>query len=469
MAVIFDIIIVVFIVMITFKLFSNSLVNKIDANQRINLLWISFLGVIFKLGIVAVWFWQVQHATDDLWLDTYAYNQVGQYLAENFRQWVFYSQNLKGLIGEYGSPGYYYFVGFIYTLFGYQEWMVSVFNNLLGVWFSMLMYHIAFKFFGHRIAKFTFIFNLFFPSFVYWGYFILKELLVVLSVVMVVWSAIQICEQKASRGALIRLILSLLLLLYIRPQYAVVLGLISPIHIVISRSASVRFRKLLFGLFFLLLFITIVSLIRPRGMPGLSVLQAPIRFTPLYHTDVSNLFVGCSLREPGEILSRIRGYPLEFIRHTAEVIFRTFWLSTSLYARSGPHFHHVAIDISGILMIFLMPMVIWGGIYSIRYKTKEMFVFYIFITAITIALIFSGHPTRLGLAMMPFILMFAGKGWVNFAKYKSFYILYILMFNLLIAVNATMYHHFIVARYLFILTLLGILLGIMRYRKSFSL
>ncbi len=463
MLILFDIIIVIVTLTITFKLFSNSLINKIDDRERNILLWIGIFGTFFKLCIIAVWFWQVKVATDNIWLDTYSYNWGGRYLAENIRQWVFYPANFNELTK--GSPGYYYFVGLIYALFGYNQWMVSIFNNLAGVWLAMITYHITSQIFGHKTGKYAFIFTLFFPLFIYWGYFILKELLVVLLVVAILWCVVQFTEEKVTKGSIFIFLFSLWILLLIRPQYTIVLLFISFFHMIICRRSNIRFRNIILSMCLLFLFIPVIYLTQPRGMPGLSALQAPIMFTSTYHTDVPDLFLGCSLKDPVGIWGRILAHPMSFIRHSLESIFRTFWISTELYSRHGPHFYQALIDLSGIYMIPLMPLAIWGGVHSWRYKKNETFIFLTFMAIMVIGVIFSGYPGRVSLSIMPIVFMFSGVGCAHFKEMKLFYILSILMFNLLIAANVTMYEGFIVALPLAILTILGVSIGLIRYRK----
>jgi len=119
-----------------------------------------------------------------------------------------------------------------------------------------------------------------------------------------------------------------------------------------------------------------------------------------------------------------------------------------IYARSGPTLHPyyptesafraLLESTSGLLVGLLMPMIVYGIVYCLRYKKRESFLFYAFTITTTLSLLLIGNVLRWRLPMMPFVLMFAAVGSiVYFRKIKGLYPLYISLYAILIGLNAS--------------------------------
>ena len=115
-----------------------------------------------------------------------------------------------------------------------------------------------------------------------------------------------------------------------------------------------------------------------------------------------------------------------------------------------------------------MPMVIYGFFHCLKTRKTQMFLFYGFAVLWTFLMIIVGSDERWSVDLMPFTMMFGAIGVVHFEKIKPFYIPYIVIFNLFIVTNATLFDHLIVAKPLLILTAVGILLGLYKYRHATS-
>lgn len=177
-------------------------------------------------------------------------------------------------------------------------------------------------------------------------------------------------------------------------------------------------------------------------------------------------------RGPKEILSKLVGSPIIAAKDFFRSMIIIYWGPTYFYQRSGASIFY-AYDkfvfwqnMGSLLRVFLMPMVIFGFFYCLKRKRQEAFLFYSFVAIWTIIMFLVGSGERWSMNLMPFIFMFAAIGIVNFNKIKPFYILYILILNILIATNITLDDNLIVAKPLIIFTFMSVILGWYIYRKN---
>lgn len=301
------------------------------------------------------------------------------------------------------------------------------------------MYHIAFRLFNPKVAKWTLLLTLFLPFFIHTSFYIVKDNIVTFLVVAAAWSLIRFNEKGIKFGGILLPLIFLLCLLAFRPQYAILLGILMPLQLIFSRSSFGKSR-IPFALIFLALFVGIVSYIQPQGQPGLSVMQTQT-FTPTaYHTEYPDFLKGVSPRNPSDLWGRIVTYPTAFIAYSLENLFLLFWGSSMLYSRTGPTFHPAWWQLDAIFRIILMPMVLYGGYLALRYKPRKTFLFYSFAILLTVTLVlFTGADLRWGLPMMPFVMMFGAVGCSRFSQIRPLYPLYIVLFAIFAAWNVSLY------------------------------
>lgn len=478
MQIIFDISSVIAVIYLIIRIFSRSLPQKLDHYERSKLLRIVYIGIIFKIGLILVWYLyagglEVNPSVSDI-VD---YDRGGLDIADRLRSGILYTPNITFSTGSDNYLGYYYFVGIIYALFGHFHIIVSIFNGLASICIALLMYHVAASIFDHKIAKLTLIFNLFYPQFISASYFILKDIMITFLVAAIAWSL----SKKQRFTSFILTITLLVILLFFRMPLAIIIGVLIIFHYTFSQISISRgfIKSFVLPSLAATLFIIVITQVKLGEKTALSRFGYTTNIQA-YHTESPGFLeeerVSMDIQGFLHVADKIIDYPSTFIHYTLESIFHIFWGPPYLYSRSGPTLHpyfpnetifrSLLESLSGLFTAFLIPMILYGGIYSFKFRKKETFLFYSFIILMTLTLIFTGNVFRWRLPIMPFVLMFGAVGCMNFFIIKPFYIIYILMFNLLVAANATLHHNLTVAIPLFFLTFCGLLWGFFRYRQS---
>ncbi|MFQ5866785.1 MAG: hypothetical protein ACE5IT_02175 [bacterium] len=466
---------VVFIIsVLIIKLFSKSLPLNLDVTMKNRLIFIVILAIVLKLVIVGVWYLNVGHSfymySDLSTRDSGFYDWSGQYLANYFRQGILFRQEFLNLYGD--SLGFPYYVGLIYAFFGHHQIMVSIFNTLASVVLALLMFHIALTLFNNRkIAFWTLIFNLFYSHYVSQSYYLLKDMFLVFLIVIFCWLFMKIGKNRINLLNYFGLFVVTIGIYFIRSLTVLILIGLGGLHLILG--LGLKERKVLKSILVLLICLTaIIGLGRlsPRGRTTFEKIE--YFSTEEYRGEESTPAYLRGTRGTKEIISSIGSSPLNAFKDLIRSVILIYWGPTYFYQRSGANLFYAYgrfvfwENLGGLMRIFLMPMVIFGFFYCLRKKKSESFLFYSFVVIWTVVMMLTGNAERWALSLMPFVLMFGAVGVVNFNKIKPFYIPYLLLFNLLIAANITLHESLIVAKPLFILTSLGLLWGICRYRQA---
>jgi hypothetical protein len=457
MQIIFNIITVIAIIGLILKWFSKC--------KQPKLLWLLLLVISGKLAIVIGWYIIAGNNLDKVWLDSYYYDWAGQYLANYFRNFVFYKTSFMDLFGSY--IGGYYYVGIIYAIFGHYPMMVSIINTLVSIVIAILMYKIADSLFGQKVAKWTFTFNLFYPYYIHISYYLLRDIIIVFLVVVSAWSLLRI--KTVQTRSYIFLISSISVLYFVRAPLAIILLGLCALHLIFEHDVSQN--KIL-----KILFVTMVSIFLFVGFSGFIQSSGRTVFEKFTDIRIEQTESTASYLEGahgiGEILGRVRAHPEIFLKYSLRDMLLIFWGPFYFCSSSGPAMFHKYErfifweNLRSLFMFFLMPMVIYGGYYCFQNKKKETFIFYGFITTLILILIFVGNVLRWGVPAMPFVLMIGAVGCTRFEVIKPFYLPYLLLLNVLVIGNATLYDSLIVAKPLAIFTITGIIWSLYRYRYS---
>jgi hypothetical protein len=460
MQIIFNIIAVTTIIGLILKWFSKC--------EQSKLLWLLLSVIIIKLFIVIGWYIIAGDNLDDVWVDTYYYDWAGQYLANYFRDFIFYKTSFMDLFGSY--IGSYYYIGIIYTLFDHYPLMVSIINTLAGIVIAILIYKIAVFLFDRKIAKWTFIFNLFYPYYIHISYYLLRDMLVTFLVVTSTWNLLR--TKTGQVRYYLFLISSIFVLYFVRSPLAIILLGLCGLHLIFEFNFG--HNKILKTLF-----VTIVSIFLFVGFSGFIQPSGRTAFEKITDIRIEETESTASFLEDAqgieEILSRVKANPLAFLKHSLRDTILIFWGPFYFCSSSGPALFHKYgrfifwENLRSLFMFFLMPMVIYGGYHCFRYKKKETFIFYSFTVTLIFILMFMGNVLRWGLPMMPFVLMFGAVGVTYFNKIKPFYLIYILMLNLLVFMNATLKESTIMGLSFAAITLGGILFSLIRSNNVFCL
>lgn len=467
MQVVLDIIVVLTIIVLILRQFLKSLPSELSIRERKELFWMVILGIGFKFGVVLGWYFLREHNLDAVWKDTYIYEEGGWYLATQFKDFVFYRPGFEKIYGFY--PGYYYFVGIIYALFGHYGWMVSIFNTLTTIVFALLTYFIAYQIFDGRVARLALIFNLFFPNYIPFSFYILKDAVTVFLVVSIGWGVFKAMKVKNPFYWLISLLFSVLLYFF-RPHLAVVVVGVCGLHSIFSGFKRGGFLKSLLTVATIL--VTLIYLggyIQPGGRSTFERIREIRLGTSGYGGEQLPPFLE-GAQGFSEIFSRIISNPEGFIKYSVKETTLALFGPTYFYARSGPALFYkygrfVFWDnLTALFKFFLLPPILYGFLYLIRKKKRDIFLIYGFPIIWALGLYFNPDWFRWYMPAMPFVLIIGALGWTKFDKIKPFYIPYLLLLNLLVIANATLYDSLIVVKPLALFTFGGIGWVLYRHR-----
>lgn len=466
MQVIFNITAIIIIITLIIRLFSKSIPESFKGEQRRKLLFILAVAIIVKLAIVCIWNLKIGHSFcmyDGRPKDSGFYDFAGWELAHYFKQFVFYRQGFLKIYGK--EIGYPYLLGIIYAVFGHNHIMVSIMGALSSIVIAILIFHIVYSLFNEKIAYWTFVFNLFYPHYVSISYYILKDIWILLLITLFGWLIIRTKRKENHLTDYLWFLIVTLCLYFFRPLLCFLLIIISSLHFILN--SSFKQRKFAKTIFLLLISLNIIL--------GLRKLYSTYGRTPFERLEYFKIgYEGYrgettpgyleGARGPKEIIFRIIINPMAALKDFLRGMIMIYWGPTYFYQRSGPVLFFASgnfvfwENLAGIMRIFLMPMVIFGFFYCLKNKKTETFLFYSYLIIWTFLIIIIGSGNlRWILCLMPFTLMFAAIGVVNFDKIKPFYILYILILNILIAANITIYDNLIVAKPLAVLTLIGVI------------
>lgn len=459
------------------NLFSKSLPKGLDGGMRNKLILIVVIAIILRLLIVAFWHLKVGHSFyvygDWSTRDSGYYDWAGRHLAQYFQKGILLKREFFHLYGE--SLGFPYYVGLIYALFGHHQIMVSIFNTLASIILALLMFHIAWTIFNDRkIALWVLIFNLFYPHYVSQSYYLLKDVLLILLLVIFSWLIIRIQENRASLINYVEISMVLTAVYFIRSHLVIILIGLGGLHLIVS--LGFKERKVIKTLLFMLICLSLTAgfgTLSPRGRTVFEKIEDFYIGQGGYRGEATPTYLE-GATGPKDIGQRMVRHPASALKDFARSLVFIYWGPTYFYQRSGANLFYAYgrfvfwENLGAIMRIFLMPMVIFGFFYCLRKKKVETFLFYSFSAFWTLVMMLSGSGERWSMDLMPFTFMFGAIGIVNFDKIKPFYVLYILAVNILIATNITLYDNLIITMPLAILTLLSILWGLLRYRYVVS-
>lgn len=441
----FNIAVVIAIIVLIVKLFMRSIAKDLDHSQKLSLFRLLLIGATFKIGLILLWYaWVGGLEINPSVSDIYFYDYTGRMLADNFRKGMFFT---LPTVVENSYPGYPYFLGITYSLFGHSYMMASILNALCSVLLAILMYHIADSIFGHRIAKFTFTLNLFYPQFVSASYYLLKDMLVTFLTVGIAWSIYTYRDRKILQ--LIMSIFFITIMLFFRLSQAMIVLIIAVISLFLLRldKKPRRIWSISSPLLIMLIIVFIFNIWQGGNISNIGMITS-VPVSEEVKGWLGTVRLEFNFSTFGKIWNIIAVNPFIFAISAAETIVRTFYGPFYLYARVGPTlkpyyftesgFRAILETFSGLMIGFLMPMVSWGLLHCIKKKRRESFFLYTLIVVWCFILIFVGNMYRWRLPMMPFVLTLAAIGISRFPrKFKQLYTLYICLYISFIALNAS--------------------------------
>ncbi|MBI4520894.1 MAG: glycosyltransferase family 39 protein, partial [Gemmatimonadetes bacterium] len=123
-------------------------------------------------------------------------------------------------VGGTMEVGYFYWNALLYFVFGFRPVAAKLFNCFFGIWASMVAYRIAGELAGQGVARNTAVLTALFPSLVLWSTQNLRDTIVLLLLVVIVWLTLRL-RQRPTAGSFVGLVLVMALLAVVRDYMAV--------------------------------------------------------------------------------------------------------------------------------------------------------------------------------------------------------------------------------------------------------
>lgn len=387
-----------------------SLLASLRNNRFVLKIFLIGLFLRIALGVISYYLDISTGRTGEGEQDSLEYYRVGRYLAQSWKE---------GKIPQlpHGKPGYYVYNGIIFFIMGYNPLYVQVINSFINALVIVYIYLVAQSIYNQKIAKIASSIFAFYPEAILLSISNVKDSLVTFLVIIAIYHGIKVAQRKEMLFGYVWIALAIVGIYTMRPyvayytwisvtvfqfifmkkNYIKQLLIASPLIILIIIAASRGYRS---HSFYADAFVKMVTAERVHvGGPGsyftgrtFSGLSDTIRFLPL-----------------GTIHFMLTPLP---------------WKASSMFGVFGAIMWHA-----------LIPYLIYGAFYSIRFKWRESFILYvpIIMITVTIILIFAGGSARHRIQVTPFLIIFIALGMSRMSKrlfpaVLGFYLLYISWF-----------------------------------------
>lgn len=324
-------------------------------------------------------------------------------------------------LGMYQVGGMAYINGIFYATFGYSPLGVKFLNCLLGVLSALFIYHFVKGVFGKKPARLALVMVIFFPSLFFWSITGLKDTIVFFLICVMLFLPTKMVHstQIIKKLAILALILGAFFIFWtIKPYFGWPMGIILGISVISSLKVK-NIKRIILSLvlatlvFFIFyggkeifgkannflksnLFTTIHTQRTNYYYGGVTYMIYPKRF----YTSQSFRSGLTKTIQPNELL-------MSYLKGVVYFIFSPFpWHLKAKMLFLG--------YLQSIFTILLLPFVIFGIIFSLRYKVKEIFpiLFYCIIITSLYGLVQAniGTAFRLRDIVVPFYLALGAIG-----------------------------------------------------------
>ncbi|MCU0726832.1 MAG: glycosyltransferase family 39 protein [Planctomycetes bacterium] len=134
--------------------------------------------------------------------------------------------------------GYFYFVGFLYYLFGHEPFVAVLANCLIGAVTALPVYRIAERLGGQAAARPATVLATFFPSVLLWSALLIRDSLVVFVLMLIVDAQMRLAE-RFGLLRLLRLGLCLILLGTLRQYLFLLMALSAAVSLLVGRAGRI--------------------------------------------------------------------------------------------------------------------------------------------------------------------------------------------------------------------------------------
>lgn len=197
-----------------------------EAGQRKFFITVCLAALLARFGLsfFNYYFSYIKGIGVDFIPDARAYSTSGQYIVEaitgkkfgienNEVAWLYYLRDIySGLLPDsgYRVDSFARYIGFLYSLFGYDPLTIKFINSILSVFTGVLVFMLANKMFPVKIANITLVLVVFWPSLFLWSITGLKDPLLFFLIILVIYIYLEYIRKKFRLFEYTLLLLSLL-------------------------------------------------------------------------------------------------------------------------------------------------------------------------------------------------------------------------------------------------------------------
>lgn len=384
--------------------------------------------------------------------DDVAYDEVGWIIAQEWKDGHFADHSLIPAAFK-PALGYFYFNAVIYYLFGHNLLLIKIFNCLLGTLTIILVYKIAKFIYDRKVAIIASTLTCFFPNLIFWSSFNLKDTLLVFLMCLIVWESLKVKEDiKWYRYIII--FGALFYLIIIRWYLAALLSILIlvPFFFAVFKNKEKR-KKYIFSFIILLALLAICTGMSRYGIFGIDILKGKFGTLGWYQIRMASkmskesVFAGTTLSTPKEMIQFLPSGITHFL------LGPLFWKVKRLFW---------PLAIGSLIWYGLIPLVLYGILYSIKKRKIDSFPLYmvIFASIILFSILYLGGAARQGLQIIPFSMIFAGVAITHFHRWKSIYF----FSELVLFLGINFYFYYSQYNLIFAAISLGIMAIILAYK-----
>lgn len=336
--------------------------------------------------------------------DESGYDRLGNTIAQAWRE----GYNPKLYVP---APGFTYLNAIIYFLFGHNVLIVRTFSGFLGALIPILVYMITKYAYGEdKIAKAASIFIAFMPTTLLYSIGHYKEVYVIFTLTFTVWALMKL-KRRFNVFLLIAVILTWIYLMSVRFYFGYILLMSATTYLIIGYAPRNQIKVIIICL------IACLIIAKLGYKSSIGFIYNPTDYiTFRYENVVGSTNVAYSIFSSGNkiatiplitLYSFLMPYPLwPFLNSYYVSTFSSwlFWIGT-------------------VAWYTLMPFSVYGFFLTLKNRNSEKFLLFI-ISLLTILLLsLSGQGVitagRTKDSIMPFLMIFAGLGIIDYRRGKS--------------------------------------------------
>lgn len=339
--------------------------------------------------------------------DEFTYDRFGNAIAQAWR---------KGHNPEVSvpAPGFTYLNAIIFFLFGHNVLIVRIFNSFIGAWIPIFTYMIAKYAYGEdKIAKTSSILVSFLPSLLLHSITQLKEVPIIFTITFVIWMLME-GKKKFNVFLLLAIILACEYLLLLRMHYGLVLLISAVTYMIISYPREESPIKVVLFSMLVILSVWLMYAKLGYGLLGFDLVNnlSNYMFRYKYAVGSSNIFYSAFMSGGKIVLiplvlmySLLMPHPLWlFINRSYVVNSFSSWFDL----------------IGAVAWYALIPFSAYGFFSSLKNRNSEKLLLCLFSFSIIFLLAISGQGlTTAGRhkdSIMPFLMIFAGVGIIDYIR-----------------------------------------------------